>query len=125
MSGEKTDTEMNGIVLKAAGLLEDNRAQDVVVLDLQGVTSITDYFLICTVTSAVQTKALIRSIEEFMRGYGMKPISPHVNTNSPWVLLDFNYFVIHIFLAEGRDFYGLEKLWSDAVVVFDERGGAV
>lgn len=125
MSGEKTDTEMNGIVLKAAGLLGDNMAQDVVVLDLQGMTSITDYFLICTVTSAVQTKALVRSIEEFMREYGMKPISSHVNTNSPWVLLDFNYFVIHIFLAEGRDFYGLEKLWSDAAVVFDERGGAV
>jgi len=95
------------------------------VLDLQGQTSITDYFLICTVTSFVQTKALVRSVGEFMRGYGMRPITSNVNTNSPWVLLDYNYFIIHIFHTEARDFYGLEKLWSDAEVVFDERGGEV
>jgi len=125
MSGKKILPEMNGIVLKAAELLRDNKAQDIIVLDLQGQTSITDYFIICTVTSSVQTKALIRSVGEFMRGYGLKPISLNVNMNSPWVLLDYNYFIIHIFHTEGRDFYRLEKLWSDAEVVFAERGGAV
>jgi ribosome-associated protein len=125
MSGERILSEMDRIALEAAELLRDNRARDVVVLDLRSQTSITDYFIICTVTSFVQTKAQVRNIEEFMRGHGMKSISSNVNTNSPWVLLDYNYFIIHIFLPEARDFYGLEKLWSDAAVVFEERGGIV
>ncbi|MBN2325184.1 MAG: ribosome silencing factor [Spirochaetes bacterium] len=123
MSGENTLPEMNRVALDTAGLLCDNRARDIVVLDLGGLTSITDYFIICTVTSFVQTKALVRSIEEYMDGHGMKPISSNVDTNSPWVLLDYNYLIIHIFLPEARDFYGLEKLWSDAAVVFADRGG--
>lgn len=113
---------MNGVVLETAELLKDNKAQDILVLNLQGHTSITDYFIICTVTSSVQTRALVRDVEEFMDRHDIKPFSKAVQTDSPWVLLDYNHFVIHIFLREGREFYGLEKLWSDAEVLYSHRG---
>ena len=114
--------DMNSIVLETADLLKENRAQDVLVLNLQGHTSITDYFIICTVTSSIQTKALVRNIEEFMDRHDLVQMSRDVTMDSPWVLLDYNYFVIHIFLQEGREFYGLEKLWSDAEVLYSHRG---
>ena len=116
---------MHSIVLETAQLLRDNKAQDILVLNLQGHTSITDYFIICTVVSSVQTKALVRNIEGYMDSHGLSPISGHVMVDSPWVLLDYNHFIIHIFLREGREFYGLEKLWSDAEIVYSERGGIV
>lgn len=117
--------EMNSIVLATAELLKENRAQDVLVLNLQGHTSITDYFIICTVTSSIQTKALVRNIEDFMDRHDVEQMSRDLTIDSPWVLLDYNHFVIHIFLREGREFYGLEKLWSDAEVLYSHSGGAL
>jgi ribosome-associated protein len=121
-TGSGSGPDMNGVVLETAELLKDNKAQDILVLNLQGHTSITDYFIICTVTSSVQTRALVRDVEEFMDRHDIKPFSKAVQTDSPWVLLDYNHFVIHIFLREGREFYGLEKLWSDAEVLYSHRG---
>jgi ribosome-associated protein len=121
-TGSGNGPDMNGVVLETAELLKDNKAQDILVLNLQGHTSITDYFIICTVTSSVQTRALVRDVEEFMDRHDIKPFSKAVQTDSPWVLLDYNHFVIHIFLREGREFYGLEKLWSDAEVLYSHRG---
>jgi len=114
--------DMNSVVLRTAELLRDNKARDILVLNLRGHTSITDYFIICTVTSSVQTKALVRNIEEFMGRHDVKPMLRHVQIDSPWVLLDYNHFIIHIFLQEGRDFYGLEKLWCDAEVLYSHKG---
>jgi ribosome-associated protein len=116
---------MNEIVLETAELLKDKKAQDILVLDMQGYTAITDYFIICTVTSVVQIKALIRYLEEFMDQRKLEPLTKKVNSDSPWVLLDYNYFIIHIFLKEGREYYQLEKLWSDAEVLYSHRGGAL
>jgi ribosome-associated protein len=113
---------MSNMVLEIARLLKDRKARDIMVLDLNGLTSVTDYFIICTVNSSVQIKALIRFIEEFMKGSDLKLKSRNISYNSPWVLLDYNYFVIHLFLREGRDYYQLEKLWSDANVLYSEKG---
>ena len=120
-----TNSNMNTIVLETAELLKDKKALDILVLDMQGYTTITDYFIICTVTSTVQVKALIRYLEEFMDQHNLRPFGGKVNSDSPWVLLDYNYFIIHIFLQEGREYYQLEKLWSDAKVLYSHRGGAL
>ncbi len=120
--GTRKHLDMNRIVLQAAELLKDKKARDILVLDLARHTSITDYFIICTVNSVVQTKALIRYIDEFMDKHKLEPLSKNVSYESPWVLLDYNYFIIHIFLQEGRDYYQLEKLWIDAEVVYSHRG---
>lgn len=110
-------------VKSIAQFIHDRKARDVVVLDLQGLTSIADYFVICTVTSSVQTKALIRDLDMFMKEFDVKSLSRETSVDSPWVLLDYNYFIIHLFLQEGRDYYRLEKLWSDAEVLCSFEGG--
>jgi ribosome-associated protein len=122
---EELRNDINSIVLETAELLRDRRAKDILVLDMQGYTVITDYFIICTVTSSVQIKALIRYIEEFMDERNLEPLTKKVNSDNPWVLLDYNYFIIHIFLQEGREYYQLEKLWSDAEVLYSHKGGAL
>ncbi len=122
------DKEVRKTVLEVARLLKDDKAKDIIVLDLRGLTSITDYFVICTVNSTTQTKSIVRDIEELLLRKKLKPINPVENYNSPWVLFDYNDFVLHIFLKEGRDFYQLERLWSDAEMIFsseDEDNGEV
>ncbi|MCK4804145.1 MAG: ribosome silencing factor [Spirochaetes bacterium] len=103
-------------------MLKDKKARDILVLDLNGLTNITDYFIICTANSTVQIRALMRFIEEFMHGSPVELLSKNVSYDSPWVLLDYNYFVIHLFLREGRNYYQLEKLWSDANILYSEKG---
>jgi len=115
--------ELEVRVKSIAQFIHDRKARDVLVLDLEGLTSIADYFVICTVTSSVQAKALIRDLEMFMKEYHVQPLSRESSVDSPWVLLDYNYFIIHLFLQEGRDYYRLEKLWSDAEVLCSFEGG--
>jgi ribosome-associated protein len=120
---EDPRSELNQRAIGIGEFLKARKARDVVVLDLEGLTSITDYFIICTVTSSVQAKAIIRDLELFMKQYDLRPLSRDAALDSPWVLIDYNYFIIHIFQKEGRDYYRLEKLWSDAKVVYSNAGG--
>lgn len=115
--------DLTARVKEIAEFLRDRKARDILALDLDGLTGITDFFIICTVTSSVQTKALVRDLEDFMKKYDIKALSRNTGFDSPWVLLDYNFFIIHIFLQEGRDYYRLEKLWSDAEVVCSYKGG--
>lgn len=109
-------------VLEIADFLEGAKARDIVVLDMRDCTGISDYFVLCTVNSTVQSRAIVRDLDTFMDERDIKPLSGRVSTDSPWVLLDYNYFIIHIFLEESRSFYQLEKLWSDAKVVYSTGG---
>ncbi|KPJ86542.1 MAG: hypothetical protein AMS17_12035 [Spirochaetes bacterium DG_61] len=121
--GSDAPVEMEKVVLGLAELLKDKKASDILVLNLDGLTNITDYFIIATVNSTIQSKALIRYIEEYTDRNQLKPLSKNDNYDSPWVLLDYNYFIIHLFLREGRAYYQLEKLWSDAQVLYSDEGG--
>jgi len=118
----QTEIGIEKMVVDIAEFLKERKAWDVIVLNMQKLTSITDFFIICTANSSIQIKALLRYLEDFMDSFGLKPITRNVDVNSPWVLIDYNYFVIHIFLQEGRDYYQLEKLWSDAEVVYHHKG---
>jgi ribosome-associated protein len=120
---ERPETTIQQIVLAIGEFLRSKKARDILILDLEGMTSITDYFVICTVNSVVQSRAIVRSLFEYMESYNLHPISKDPSCNSPWVLIDYNYFVIHIFLKEGREYYQLEKLWSDAPVIYFHEGG--
>ena len=94
-SSENT-IDMKGMAIQVAELLKDKKARDILVLKLGSMTSITDYFIIATANSTVQIKALVRFIEELMNGNKLKPLSRGNNYESPWVLLDYNYFIIHL-----------------------------
>lgn len=94
------------------------KAEDLVVLDLAKVSDFTDYFMICSGSNERQVQAIADAVLGDLRQQGIRPLHVEGLNLGRWVLLDFGGdLVIHIFLGETRDFYGLERLWSDAPVV--------
>ena len=93
----------------------DKKAEDLVVLDMRGISSFTDFFLIVSGTSEPQLKAIASSIREKVREVkGTRPIAEDGFPASQWVIIDYGSVIIHIFHKEKRDLYGLESLWGDA-----------
>ena len=93
----------------------DKKALDPVVLDMRGISSFTDFFLIVSGTSEPQLKAIASSIRERVReSLGIRPIAEDGFPVSQWVVIDYGSVIIHVFHAEKRPVYGLEHLWGDA-----------
>jgi ribosome-associated protein len=110
----KIDPEESLVRLCAEGAL-DKKAEDVVVLDMRGISSFTDFFLIVSGTSEPQLKAIAGSIREKVReATGLRPIAEDGFPVSQWVIIDYGSVIIHIFHKERRDLYALESLWGDA-----------
>ena len=97
----------------AAEALNDLRAVDPVALDMRELTVITDYFLICHGTSNVHIRALADRVLERFEEQRVRPKTEGYR-EAEWVLLDYGDLVVHIFAEEPREFYSLERLWSDA-----------
>jgi ribosome-associated protein len=98
-----------------ARLTLTKKAYDVAVLDLRGLTTMADFFVVCSADSEPQIKAVADAVEEGMEEGGEVPW--HKEAGSPnWVLLDYVDVVLHIFHKEARAFYSLEKLWGDATI---------
>ena len=101
-----------------AKFASEKQAEDIVVLNLEGISTITDYFVICTGTSMPHLKAVRREIvDQCMRKLGAKPASSDGSLESQWVVMDFGDVVVHVFHKDKREFYALEDLWSDALRV--------
>ncbi|MBI4279337.1 MAG: ribosome silencing factor [Armatimonadetes bacterium] len=100
--------------VRCAEAASSKQAEDIVVLDLQALTLVTDYFVICTGTSSVQIRAIVEAVEEAMAGDRVHPLAREGDAQSGWVLLDFGSLVVHIFTPQTRTFYKLERLWGDA-----------
>jgi ribosome-associated protein len=98
----------------AARIASDNRAEDVVILDLRGLTSIADFFVIATGTSDRQLRAIADEIEVQSQATGQKPFQVSGYENAVWVLVDYVDVVIHLFDRPHREYYDLELLWGDA-----------
>ncbi|HUI29057.1 MAG TPA: ribosome silencing factor [Candidatus Acidoferrales bacterium] len=101
---------------KIAELALTKKARDVVILELRRLTSMTDYFVVCTGDSETQVKAIANAIMYGMEELGEKAWHVEGMQNLQWVLLDYVDVVVHIFHKDARSFYGLEKLWGDAKV---------
>jgi ribosome-associated protein len=93
---------------------QEKKAEDIVVLDLRDISSFTDFFVIMQGNSKRQNMAIYESIEKRLKSENIKPLSVEGRKNAEWILLDYGYFIIHIFSKEAREFYYLEKLWADA-----------
>ncbi|MCX7706318.1 MAG: ribosome silencing factor [bacterium] len=91
-------------------ILEEKKAGDIVILDVSKLTWITDYLIIATGETRIQTRAIAEAIIEKFE----KPPFSIEGFETSWILLDYGDFVLHIFLPEVRQFYNLEKLWLDA-----------
>jgi ribosome-associated protein len=102
---------------RAAALCLDLKAQDVVILNLSGVSDMTDYFVIATGTSDTHVRSVAEHVMEEMKKEG-NPVYHTEGLNSGrWVLLDYVDVVVHVFHPALRSFYQLERLWGDAAVV--------
>ena len=92
----------------------DKRAEALVVLDLQGLSSVADYFLVCTARSATQLDTVADAMHATLKARGIRLRHREGTAASGWLLLDAGDVVAHLFLAETRAFYALERLWGDA-----------
>jgi ribosome-associated protein len=101
-----------------AELASNKKAEDIVVLDLRGISSFTDFFVICSGTSEPQLKAIANEIETRVReDHSLRPVSVDGFPASQWMVLDYLQVVVHIFHRAKRAFYSLEDLWGDAPVL--------
>ncbi|MEQ8842523.1 MAG: ribosome silencing factor [Acidimicrobiales bacterium] len=106
--------EIRQWVRLAAAAADDKKANDVIIIDVGEVFSVSDYFLIASGSSNRQVHAIVDGIEERLtRDGGPKPARVEGKEDREWVLMDYGTFVVHVFHQEQRDFYQLEKLWGD------------
>ena len=109
---------------RAALLCADLKANDIVVLDLARVSDATDYFVIASGSSDTHVRAIAEHVLDELRKEGVRAHHVEGLTQGRWVLLDYIDFVVHVFHPVLREFYQLERLWSDANVVEIDRQGA-
>lgn len=123
----KTDYMLSALetALLTAESADDKKAFDILVLDLRGLTYITDYFVICSCSSTTQMAAVAEWITEKLAKAGRRPSHIEGGQEATWILIDYSDVVVHIFEERTRLYYGLEKLWADAPrVPLPARAGA-
>ncbi len=102
---------------RAVALAEDKKAAEIVLLDLTGLTTLADYFVICSGGSERQLDAIADSIVEELGKDQIRPIGREGVPASHWILLDYGSVIVHVFTPPERDFYQLEKRWSEAKTI--------
>ncbi len=105
------------IALAAAKAMEDKKGISVKLLEVADVTTLAEYFLICTGTSNTHVNTLCDAVEEAVEACGEPLLHREGHRGGTWVLLDFGSLVCHVFTDETRAFYDLERLWNDATPV--------
>ena len=105
------------IIAVAVKALSDKKGKDLTVLNTAGQTTLAEYFIICSGTSNTQVRALAEAVEEALSKAGEEPHHIEGHRGGLWTLLDYSAVVSHVFTEEGREFYDLERLWSDAAAV--------
>ena len=97
----------------AGKVLSEKKAQDIIIIDIQGKASFADYFVICSGTSERQIASLIDDVEEAFAKEGLFPKSVEGRQGSGWVLMDFGDVIVNLFTKEMRERYSIEKVWGD------------
>ncbi len=105
------------LLKSAVESLDKHKATELTALDVSGQTSIADYFLLASGSSATQVRSLADYLEEELAKQGWRPLRSEGYRNGEWIALDYGDLLIHLFRRETREFYGLERLWSDALPI--------
>ncbi|HET8571379.1 MAG TPA: ribosome silencing factor [Candidatus Limnocylindria bacterium] len=98
-------------------LASDKKGVDIVMLRTAELTTMADYFVICSGRSDRQVQALAGAIVDTLREEGVRPIGVEGQSSSRWILVDYGSVIVHVFAPEERAYYGLERLWSNAAQV--------
>jgi len=98
---------------ECAGLALAKKAKEILVLDVRKLTSITDYFVICSGRSNIHVETIAESIVAKLKGKGIRPLHIEGEKQAQWVLIDYVGTIVHVFYEQTRKFYGLEKLWAE------------
>lgn len=98
---------------KILTVLDDRKAEDILLLNVNHLTIIADYFVICSGRSTVQVRALCDEVDEKLSAQGIEPTRTDGREEARWIVLDYGSVVVHIFGEQEREFYRLERLWTD------------
>ena len=105
------------MAIELAKAVDSKKGQNILVLETDGLTTLADYFVLCTGTSAPQLTALADAAEKAMKDNEILPHHIEGHRGGTWILQDYGDVVLHLFSAEAREFYDLDRLWQDAKVM--------
>jgi ribosome-associated protein len=108
---------LNTLWLTAVRAAEDKKAANIKVLDVRGVTSYIDFFIICTSMNPRQSVAIIEEVEAQLKAEGLDAFSIEGKDNGEWVLADYGDFLVHVFIEKQRKYFDLERLYRHAKVM--------
>jgi len=116
-------SESKKLAQQVVGWAVDKRAEDILQLDLHGLSDVTDFFLVMTGASTLQVQAITDGIVDGATAEGRKPLHVEGRQTARWVLIDFVDLVVHVMHPDARQYYALERLWGDANPIrFDDEG---
>jgi ribosome-associated protein len=109
-----TDEAALALARRVVELAADKKASDIVLLEIGALTTVADYFVICSGASERQLGAIVDGIAEGLRGEGIRPIGREGGSGAHWLLIDYGSVVVHVMAPPEREYYQLERLWADA-----------
>ena len=102
------------LMKKTVQFADSKKARNIKVLELKGLTTLADYFVICEGGSSIQVKAIADEVEEKLAEIGVEPYGKEGFTMADWILMDYSDVVLHVFTPDSREFFNIEHLWADA-----------
>jgi ribosome-associated protein len=114
---DKNDEYLYGKAIECVKLLDGKKAENTILIDMKKVNSYFNYFIITTGNSIIHNKAIYKELKKHFSDSDINLLNKP-DHDSPWIIMDYNDLVIHVFTSEMRDYYQLEKLWSDAPVLY-------
>jgi len=93
---------------------QSRKAEDILILDIEAVSSFTEKFILCTGTNPKQVQAIASAVELDVKQEGVRALGIEGYSNAEWILIDFGHFVVHVFSPAAREYYALERLWKTA-----------
>jgi ribosome-associated protein len=109
-----TDEQALALARRIVDLASDKKAADIVLLEVGRLTTLADYFVICSGSSERQVGAIIDGIADGLRDEGIRSVGREGSTSAHWMLLDYGSVIVHVMAPPEREFYQLERLWADA-----------
>lgn len=105
-------------VIDAAEYLDSKKAENVIVIQVDQLTPLTDYFIIAGGDVQINIQSLSDQLQSYLKDKGLLPVNHSRGEQAGWILLDYRDFVIHLMLNEKREFYNLERMWGDGAIVW-------